>query len=214
MKVLITTLLRRTDTTVFQYPRATESILNIRWQNGAQIDHFMPSGGDENCINSITRKYEDARRIALDRNYDALLTVESDMVVPPDALERLAAVETDVAYGLYAMRTGAHHWNIATHVDRFEIVPMSANPLDAKERWGMIVECDGVGLGCTLIRRHVLEKVAFRFYKGAHTDHLFAVDVKTAGFTQAADTSVTCGHIVGTQVVYPTNTGCLWRMQP
>lgn len=212
MKILIATLIRRTETTVFHYSSAIESIMRLRWENGTQVDHFMPSGGDDE-LGSIARKYEQARIWALHGGYDALLTAESDMILPVDALEELESAKADVAYGLYCFRQWPYGWNIATQVTRTEIRYLSADIQAARAAWGSVVPCEGVGLGCTFIRRHVLETVPFRFHPSAHADHLFALDVRTTGHIQVVNTRVVCGHLAGTRVVYPTNEVPLWRMQ-
>jgi len=41
----------------------------------------------------------------LDQGFDALLTIEHDMVIPPDALLKLLDTKADVVYGLYVFRS-------------------------------------------------------------------------------------------------------------
>ena len=210
MRVLVATLIRRDKGRVYQYPQATESILALRFDS--QVDYFMPSGGDDD-EQSIYRKYEQARAWALWGCYDALLCAESDMLLPVDALERLAAVHADVVYGLYTFRKYPHQWNVTTKLDRFSLKFISNEPDRARAAWGQVITCDGVGQGCTLIKRAALEAIPFRYHPSAGVDHLFSFDAKTCGLTQAADCGCICGHITGDNVVYPTNEGELWRMQ-
>jgi hypothetical protein len=64
--------------------------------------------------------------------------------------------------------------------------------------WGKTIEVAGVGMGCTLISRDVLEKLAFRVdetHPSVHNDWVFAYDCQQKGITQKCDTSVVCGHI-------------------
>lgn len=211
MRVLVATLIRRDKGRVYQYPQATESILALRFN--AQVDHFMPSGGDTD-EQSIYRKYEQARAWALLGGYDALLCAESDMLLPVDALERLAAVHADVVYGLYTFRKFPHQWNITTHLDRFSFKFLSEEPKRAALAWGQVITCDGVGQGCTLIKRKALEAIPFRYHPSAGVDHLFSFDAKEYGLTQAADCGCICGHITGNDVVCPDIGEQLWRMQP
>jgi len=69
-----------------------------------------------------------------------------------------------------------------------------------------IVECSGGGLGCVLIKRHVLEAVPFKPVDGlsGHCDWIWTEDVYRAGYSMKADTAVICGHkdVDGT-VLYP-----------
>ena len=47
--------------------------------------------------------------------FDALLLVENDMILPPDALLKMAAVDADVVYGLYVNRHGWRKWLAYTY---------------------------------------------------------------------------------------------------
>ena len=70
--------------------------------------------------------------------------------------------------------------------------------------WGNVIDTTGVGLGCTLIRREVLEAIPFRVVdKWIANDWYFALDVAEKGFTQAHDCGVVCGHIDGYRVLWP-----------
>ena len=69
--------------------------------------------------------------------------------------------------------------------------------------WGQSVAVQGVGTGCVLIRRDVVERIPFT-RRGVHGfDYYFAVDCVKAGITQRMDTSILCGHID------PDN-ACIW----
>lgn len=147
-------------------------------------------------------QYERGREAFLHGRYDAMLVVESDIVPPPYALQRLAALECDVAYGVYVFR---RHKTI----NIFERYPQPArNPGESlsvhpRKLWEAlragVVECSGAGLGCTLIRRHVLERFPFRTLSAdmnpqVHCDTWFTHDVYGAGYSMKADMSVVCGH--------------------
>jgi hypothetical protein len=70
---------------------------------------------------------------------------------------------------------------------------------------------DGVGFGCTLIRRDVLEAVSFRLPDdvargGACTDWMFAGDLAARGVHQVCHFGVVCGHIAmepSARVIWP-----------
>lgn len=209
MRVLVATLIKRTRERIYQYPAATESILGLRYHK--QVDYFMPSGGDTG-LDSIWRKYEEARRVALIGGYDALLCAESDMVLPPDTLEKMQYIDADIIYGLYTFRNAPHQWNVCTYLDRFTFKFLSDNVDKAREAWGKVIRCAGVGQGCTLIRRNVLESVPFRYAPTAGVDHLHALEAAEQGFSQVCDTTIICGHITHDGVLYPTNEGDLWRI--
>jgi len=140
-----------------------------------------------------------ARETFLAGRYEALLVVESDMIPPKDALIRLAAVGTDVAYGVYRFRT-------SDVINIFELYPgkpnnpgesLSLHPHLLRRAMKLgVYPCSGAGFGCTLIKRRVLERLEFRIDErdSVHADTYFCRDVLQAGFSQAAEMRVVCGH--------------------
>lgn len=196
MRVLVVTpLLRSPVVERTQYHgRSLDSLLQLRWHE--QLDYYLPRGGDVlgKGDANVTRKYADARCVFLEGEWDALLTVESDMIVPPDGLEKLAALDCDIAYGLYAMRHGKRLWSAATllQADRWE--SLSADPEQARAAWGKVIPVQGVGNGFTLIKRHVLEALPFRNWRGVAQDWCLGIDAQARGYTQLCDLSVVCGH--------------------
>lgn len=142
---------------------------------------------------NVTAQYIQAREQFLARDYDALLTVEHDMVVPPHALQTLWDCDADVAYGVYRLGMG---------------LTLNARGLDGhlcRDHVGVErMDALGVGLGCTLIRRSVLERIAFR--PDAHTgtcDEPFAADCIAMGVRQIACFDVACGHLRGDLILLP-----------
>lgn len=175
------------------YGRSLMSIFRLRWDEPLNY-HFIVGDVEGTEVERILWKYQRGREIFLRGDYDAMLTVEADIEVPEDALIRLAEVPADVVYGLYVLRRGERKWNAHTTVEQTKGVSLSDLPIMAREFWGETTPVKGVGLGCTLIRRHVLEELGFRL--GQTTcDWYFAIDCVEKGFIQAADLGVVCGHI-------------------
>lgn len=199
MRAFVATLLQREPTGEARlYVRPLASILKLRWAD--EIDYHMPAGGDrydnkEDHYENVTRKYNSARATFLAGDWSHFFAVEHDMIVPPDALEKLMRLDVDIAYGLYALRHGDHDWNAYTLLEKYRGISLSRDKFRARQAWGGAVEINGVGLGCTLIKRHVLEALPFRHFKGVHCDWALANDAQTHGYIQAVDTSVICGHV-------------------
>jgi hypothetical protein len=167
---------------------------------------------------NVTHNYERARRQALAGDYDALLTVESDMIIPPDTLIKLASCEADVAYGLYVWRHGRRKWSAYSELEEKRGVSLSEHPARARALWGQVVDVAGVGLGCTLIRRQVLTGINFRIGDNPKVanDWYFALDCQESGFSQRAHLGVVCGHQSykpWPQIIWPTNTGKLYAVE-
>ena len=184
-------------------------VMHIRPIGPGGFDLFMPCAGYGDGLRPtqdvITDKYNAGRAVVLSQGYDAMLTVESDMRVPPDALELLAATEAPVAYGVYAFRRNGGLLNAFSVMDpdRMAGYPLSYVPDRLRAAWGGVVEVDGVGLGCTLIRREALEAVPFRIDRTrphadgtfSHCDWYFALDCLEREIRQVAHLGVLCGHI-------------------
>lgn len=204
MKVLVVTPVQRlANGKPLFFPRAMESIYDLHYSG--QVDYFTPTGNDLYEANeNVGRKYAVSRDFLLAQDYDAMLTIESDMIVPPDALERLAGIEADVIYGLYVLRHGKKQWNAYTEVKVREGKSLVENPEKARSLYGQVVEVAGISFGCTLIHRRVLEAVPFRWRTHTHTDWIFAMDVAYAGGLQVSHLGVHCGHITGDKVLWPS----------
>ena len=189
------------------WSRQVKSVLDLRWDDDRQIDTLFLVDGDKQIRwANLCRKLNDARDAALRGGYDALLTIESDILPPPDALEKLAAVDADVVYGLFVLRFAPYHWN-ATLAMRPQgyIELLSADREAAREAWGKVIECKGHGQGICLIHRHVLEAIEFRNPKPElyAQDWFFSFDCQDLGFVQKMHLGVACGHIDGKRVLWP-----------
>ncbi len=176
-----------------------------------KLDFYFPytgyGDGEKDNRDVICDKYNAARDRLLSGPYDAMLTVESDMIIPPDALQKLWDAGADIAYAPYVFRRQPWHWSAYSVLldDALTGYPLSNVPDRAKLDWGSVVDVDGIGLGCTLIRRHVLEAFPFRadgikHMDGtrSHCDWYAALDWMGAGYTQKCDLSAPCGHISAT----------------
>ena len=189
------------------YARTIQSVMNVIWD--AQIEYVF--NREDNPVEmpyaNICKKYNQARAMCLAGDYDALWTVEADMIVPPLTLERLTRINADVAYGLYVSRHGNHRWLAFCSVGEQIGVSLSDDRINARAAWGNVVETQGVGLGCTLIWRHVLEKIEFRRPddSAVANDWYFALDCMQHGFVQKHDFGVVCGHIIS-----PPSPKILW----
>ena len=168
----------------------TGHTVTVHYESGLHVDKRRES------YDQITQKYQHGRKLTLSGGYDAMLTIEYDNVVPANALQRLAAVDADVAYGLYVSR-GNPRWLAFINVFSASGITYSRDEPTAQAAWGKVIETGGIGLGCTLIRRHVLEAIEFRRIAGhpCANDWQFAIDCTKAGFVQKHDCGLHVGHI-------------------
>ena len=156
---------------------------------------------------NVLAKYQRARAMAMDGGYDALVTVEHDMVLPEYALTRLAATPGDVIYGTYVLRHGSNVLNLFKYTNGRNLgqsLSLHREDLAAMRRVGQ-GRVAGVGWGCTLIRRHVLEAIPLHDDQGQNPagDLAFAAECNRAGLMSIGLLDVACWHIEGDVWLYP-----------
>ena len=126
--------------------------------------------------------------------------IDYDVAPPPNALIKLLSLKVPIAAGVYHLKQ----------------VP--SYPLIQVEGWdyafedydvGDLIKADGVGMGCTLIKTKVFEKIDPPWFKtvpgyspNTHTvlpnmteDIYFCQKARKAGYDIIVDTSVQCSHV-------------------
>ena len=112
---------------------------------------------------NVLAQYQHARLLALAGGYDALWTVEHDMVPPADALQKMSYTPAGVVYGVYLLRHGSwvlNAWEYVGERNLGESLTLYPGKVAAARKQGS-VRVSGCGWGCTLIHRPVLERVEF-----------------------------------------------------
>lgn len=145
--------------------------------------------------------------------YTHLLTLEDDIVPPVDALSRLLACDAPVAYSVYCWRRVGHHWSAYrtlmedSGASWSDDEPHTAAQLATD---GAILDCAGVGNGCTLIDLRVFDRVTWHVAKRQRfaQDWNFALDCQRQRIRQAAHFGVLCGHVDSRWgIIYPDPSG-------
>lgn len=137
--------------------------------------------------------------------FDYMLSVDSDIILPQDALIRLLAAQTPtvgITSGVYIQRKeGVRIPEVYVH-----------NPETGGQRnmdinlvqGDMRIEVEGVGFGCCLVSRAVFEAVGnpwfeyrsnIEFHKVVSEDVDFCTKARAKGFRVVLDTGIKCGHI-------------------
>lgn len=199
-----------------------EAIFALEWDGPIsylfQRDNPLPveAGFDAHTtratgVKNHAHQYRRGREAFLTGRYDAMLVIESDIIPPPDALKRLASLDTDIAYGAYMFRVHEYNLGSTPVVNLYHRYQLPDNrrarnigeSLSLRDLWPPKeygpMDVSGAGLGCVLIKRHVLEAIDFRTLNPdlnplVHCDMWFTSDAWAAGFDMRADTRVICGH--------------------
>ena len=177
-----------------------ESVANLDWGD-CDLQYKSVSGYDcAKARNSIAQE-------TLARGFDYCLMVDSDIVVPMDAIARLLEVDEPLALGWYA-RQGSF---MPPHGDGMTCMCKPPNYQDLftsgelsslKESGDWKVPVRGGGMGCALVRRDALERTRFPWFKyveydsgGALSEDLyFCKKLRDAGIQPYCDARVACGH--------------------
>ena len=144
---------------------------------------------------------EEAAKMALDWNCDYLFMIDDDMMCPDDLFLRLYKHDVDIVAPLAFTRNPPHKPVIYSCLEGYDS--------QSKKDWTMntvvmnyprntLVECDAVGFGAVLIKRHVLEAVPkprFMSTCGTGEDIYFCYQAKKYGARVFADTSTKIGHL-------------------
>lgn len=188
-------------------PLTLETIAALEWDGTLTHEIGWHNPYPSADWRNVTAQYMRARELFLAGDYDALLTVEHDMVIPSDAAALLWQADAPVAYGVYRLGMGLtlNARGMGGHLCKDRIETDIADVL-------------GVGLGCTLIRRSVLEAIEFRYHELTGTcDESFATDCIQHGYRQVARFDVACGHMRNGLVLLPYSdpeTGLLQACTP
>ena len=147
--------------------------------------------------------------IAVKGGFDYVFWMDSDMIIPADALKKMLDADKDMVTGLYFQRRGDHAPVIYSGVDengrivyedypRFNLFPIAA-----------------CGFGCVLMKTDVIRKVAgayngatFQPFTGIGEDLSFCYRWRRSGGEIWCDPTIQCGHIgeyVFTEADYETS---------
>lgn len=183
-------------TVIFADNSATDEYKQLLESKGFEV---LKDASDGTRIDRIIRGRNTLRAACLERGYDYLFFLDSDVIPPVNILEQLLRHKKDVLTGIYL---GASKFG-----DKTEIQPVLYAPFSDKQVRTMLIKevldekilpIAAAGLGCCLIHRHVLERIAFRNIAISTTggeDAAFFKDVQSLGITPYGDTSMKCFHM-------------------
>lgn len=169
-------------------PQAAYSLIPMACHarnKGVSVDMF-PLG-----MSLVYTAREEMVKAFLQGEYDALLFVDSDMVVPVDLLTKLIEADKDIVSALAFKRTPGYE----------PCIFKECSEQDAKFYLNYpkgLIEIEGVGMACILIKRRVFEAIPkpwFFPHKILGEDLSFCARARNAGFKIYCDTELICGHV-------------------
>ncbi len=159
------------------------------------------------CCFDFIRGYDCARarneiaREALEHNFDYVLMVDSDIILPSNALHNMLQTPVDICLGVYPRKN--------TKDETVEIFKLGYDNfieiyhMFELEKFDNIVEVKGGGYGCALICTEVFKTISFPWFSyvtysnGAvlSEDNYFSNKASKEGYKIYCDPRVKCGHI-------------------
>ncbi len=138
------------------------------------------------------------RKIAIDGGYDYFLSLESDVIAPPDIIQQLLQHNKEyvtIVMDNYILR--------ADKVEKMRVVRRAFPDLpnkyydltDEEVNEGPLITIDRSHLGCTLISTNLLKQVEFRHDEWQYDDYLLCDDLRKLGVTLFCDTKAQIFHM-------------------
>lgn len=133
---------------------------------------------------------------AIQGGFDYLLAVDSDIILPKDALVKMLEHDKDLVAGMYRMRRPEQVVEI--YDTNYWQYPQQ-QLLESTE----LLEIGGCGFGCVLVKTYVLAAVgypqfkyhqAWRFSDTFSEDNDFCKKARDKGFRLWCDPTIRCGH--------------------
>lgn len=166
------------------------------------VDAYWVKRG-ANSREALTRSQAFARKKFLESDADYMLSLESDIFAPEDAVQRLLSHGKDIVTGLYHIgdKSKGQRVPCITIYKYNEDLQASGTRLLHPSEWAEyqnrgLVDVLAGGFGLCLISRKIVEEIPF-FYDSrfdSHSDVYFFNDVAMAGYQTWVDTDLYCEH--------------------
>jgi GT2 family glycosyltransferase len=174
------------------------ALISLQYPENTLIKHhFMGS-----CLVYDAR--DSLINYAIQEDSDWIFFLDSDMVPPSDILVKLDKLNQPITSGLAFKRIPPFQPCFYTKVsfDKETKKPALESPIEFPDQG--ILECQGFGMACTMIKREVWEKSGdmindkktwFFPLPEIGEDLSFCLRARKAGFKLYVDLSVNCGHV-------------------
>ena len=175
-------------------PETFKSIYGLRSSRFNPFFDFVKGYDCAKARNAIAKQ-------AINEGFDYVLMVDSDMVIPVDALERFMEYEQDICLGLCPRKNtkeGRCEIYKDTNKDYVDFYTYDTLPDDD------LIEIKGGGFACAFIKTAVFKDMPYPWFKyveypngtSLSEDLYFCSQARAAGYHIYADTRVRCGHAV------------------
>ena len=157
----------------------------------------------ENTRAGIAKSQNVARRMAIDGDYDYMMSLESDILPPKDCIQRLVSHGKDVVTGLYHIGDLAKGQRVPciTLKSWNETLGAYGTRLLAADEWAKYIynglqRVEAGGFGCCMIHNSVFKEIGFYYFDEhqGHSDIFFFNDCFRRKIAVYVDTNIVCEH--------------------
>jgi GT2 family glycosyltransferase len=150
----------------------------------------------------LARAQNLARKLAIEGDYDYMFSLESDIFIPPNAIEKLMIHQLNIVTGLYMLGDKEKGQRVpCITIDSKTKKGTIGSRLLNPEEWmdylqtGIHSVAAG-GMGCCLIYKKVFKQLGFTYLPGhrGHSDVFFFLQARRMGQQVFVDTDVVCDH--------------------
>ena len=155
-----------------------------------QMELFIPNSYSVDVSRNVIAKY------AQENEFDYVMWVDSDIILPKNTLTRLLSHDKDIVAGVYSYKLLNNKNAVAKRLKQeedYDDVPLK----EIRESTG-IIPIDAVGFGCVLTKVSVFDKIQYPWFiytLEMGEDVYFCRKAQNVGLEIFLDTEVRCGHI-------------------
>ncbi len=166
---------------------------------------------------SIDRMRNFAAKAAMELDFDYLLFVDDDVLLPFNAVDRLLKADKDIVAGVTLIRGYPYHPMIFNFMGPQLAADGRTHYVDnyaelANKETGLL-ECDAIGFSCCLIKVQVLRELRPPYFvtiDGRCTEDVYFCNkakIERPKTEVWVDTTVKTAHILGDDIIEPDNLG-------
>lgn len=171
----------------------------------SKLNHYFKSyhiePENETNRETILRCQKFIRNYMLSHDYDYLFSLETDIFPPVNCIEYLLNLKKEVVGLPYFVGQAYYSKPMLFEIEDFGIIRL-AKPMNVDKAFfyfdGTVKEAYQTGLGCLLIKRHIIEKIKFRIDINdpakPHADVYFHADLDVNKIPVYISTSIICKH--------------------
>ena len=181
--------------------KAQSYLVKLR-RAGYKKIHGVPRGGNSRI--AIGQSSEYIRKYAIRNNFDYIMWIESDLLPPPNIIERLMAYQKPIVGAVYEIgfhgSSDAPRKPLIYHVVEDNEGKQYLDVLPAQKGYETLnkglIRTPAMGLGCCLMHKDIFTQYPFKYSSKSklHTDAIFYYDLWKDEVEVWVDTDIVIYH--------------------